>query len=39
MLRLTQIKLPLEHSPAQLRAAVLARLGIGDDALLGLSVY
>ena len=39
MLRLTQIKLPLEHSPAQLRAAVLARLGIGDDALLGLTVY
>ena len=28
MLRLTQIKLPLEHGPAQLRAAVLARLGI-----------
>jgi uncharacterized FAD-dependent dehydrogenase len=39
MLRLTEIKLPLEHSPAELRAAVLSRLGIADDALLGFSVY
>ena len=39
MLRLTEVKLPLEHSPDQLKAAVLARLGIADRALRGFTVY
>ncbi len=39
MLRLTEIKLPLEHSPAQLEQAVLARLGLPAEALLSWTVY
>ena len=39
MLRLTEIKLPLEHGPDQLRAAVLDRLGITAEALIGYTVY
>jgi len=39
MLRLTEIKLPLDHPPEALRAAVLERLGIATDALIGFSVY
>jgi len=39
MLRLTEIKLPLDHSEAELRAAVLAHLGIADAELLSLHVH
>ena len=39
MLRLTDLKLPLDHPPEALRAAVLARLGIGDDELRGFTVH
>jgi uncharacterized FAD-dependent dehydrogenase len=35
MLRLHGVRLPLGHDEAALRAAVLRRLGIGEDALLG----
>ncbi len=38
MLRLSDIKLPLDHSPEALRDAVLARLGITSDALLSLTI-
>jgi uncharacterized protein len=33
MIRLTELRLPLDHSEADLRAAIVARLGIGDAAL------
>ena len=39
MPRLTEIKLPLDHTDDQLRAAILDRLGIADDALLRFTVY
>ena len=39
MLRLTEIKLPLDHPPEALRAAILARLGLGDGEMVGLRVY
>ena len=39
MLRLTELRLPLDHDEAALRAAVLARLGLADDELLGLTVF
>ena len=39
MLRLNEVKLPLEHDEAALTGAVLARLGIGADALLGYTVF
>jgi uncharacterized FAD-dependent dehydrogenase len=39
MLRLTELKLSLNHPPEALRAAVLERLGIGDEALLSLAIY
>jgi uncharacterized protein len=39
MLRLTELRLPLEHSPDDLRAAVIARLGIVPDALRELTVF
>ncbi|AAZ97690.1 putative FAD-dependent dehydrogenase [Thiobacillus denitrificans ATCC 25259] len=39
MLRLTELKLPLDHPPAALRAAILQRLGIADDELLGVSIF
>ena len=39
MLRITELRLPLEHADGDLRAAVLARLGISDAALLSLTVY
>ncbi len=39
MLRLTEIKLPLDHAPEALRAAILARLQIRDDQLLRAEVY
>ncbi|MDO6416933.1 NAD(P)/FAD-dependent oxidoreductase [Sphingomonas sp. BIUV-7] len=34
MLRLSELKLPLDHAPEALREAILARLGIGDTELL-----
>ncbi|MDA8128445.1 MAG: NAD(P)/FAD-dependent oxidoreductase [Betaproteobacteria bacterium] len=39
MLRLTELKLPLDHPAEALRAAILRRLGIGDDELLGVSIF
>ena len=39
MLRLTDLKLPLEHSDDALRAAILLRLGVSANELLGYSVY
>jgi uncharacterized FAD-dependent dehydrogenase len=39
MLRLTGLTLPLRHSEAELRAAVVARFGIVDSALLDFSVF
>ena len=38
MLRITEIKLPLDHAADALRAAVLLRLGVPDAQLLGLTV-
>jgi uncharacterized FAD-dependent dehydrogenase len=38
MLRLTELRLPLEHAEGELRAAVLARLGLADEQLRELSV-
>ena len=39
MLRLTELKLPLDHPPAALRAAILQRLELADDALVGFSIF
>jgi uncharacterized FAD-dependent dehydrogenase len=39
MLRLTELKLPLDHPEDDLRAAILARLGIGADDLVAFTVY
>lgn len=39
MLRLTELKLPLDHPPEALRAAILQRLGIKDDELLNVSIF
>jgi len=39
MLRLTEIRLPLEHDEATLRAAALARLGIDDADLVAMRVF
>ncbi len=38
-LRLTELRLPLDHTPGALREAVLARLGVADGDLLTLSVF
>jgi uncharacterized FAD-dependent dehydrogenase len=38
MLRLTELRLPLEHTPEALRAAIVARLGIADGDLLAVTV-
>jgi len=38
MLRLTDLKLPLDHPEAALREAIVARLGIADDELAGYTV-
>ncbi len=38
MLQISQIKLPVDHTEARLRAAVIARLGVADGALLSLRV-
>jgi uncharacterized FAD-dependent dehydrogenase len=39
MIRLTELRLPLEHSDAALRAAIVARLGIDDAALRDFTVF
>ena len=39
MLRLTDMKLPLDHPEEAIAAAVLARLGIGAGDLLGYTVF
>jgi len=39
MLRITELKLPLEHQPEALQAAILTRLGIKPGELLQWSVY
>ena len=39
MIRLTEIRLPLEHGESALRAAVVARLGIADAELLAMTVF
>ena len=39
MLRLTELKLPLDHPPEALRAAILQRLGIADIALLDFTIF
>ena len=39
MLRLTELKLPLDHAEGALRAALLKRLGIAASELIGFSVF
>ena len=39
MLRITELRLPLDHAEGALRPAVLARLGIADAELRGLTVF
>ncbi len=39
MLRLTEIKLPLDHAEGDLRAAILARLGMADRGLTSVSIF
>lgn len=39
MLRINELKLPLDHTEADLDAAVLARLGIGKESLRGYTIY
>ena len=39
MLRITELRLPLEHAEGALRAAVLARLGLANEQLHELSVF
>jgi uncharacterized FAD-dependent dehydrogenase len=39
MLRLTELRLPLDHSEADLRAAILRELGIGSQDLAGYTVF
>ena len=39
MLRLTEIKLPLDHAQEALRVAIIARLGIAPDALLHYAIF
>ena len=39
MLRLTEIRLPLEHRDDELKQALLTRLGIAENELLGFTVY
>ena len=39
MLRLTELKLPLDHPPEALQAAILARLGVAAEALLSHRVH
>ena len=39
MLRLTELKLPLDHPPEALRAAILKRLELADDQLVDFSIF
>jgi len=39
MLRLTEVKLPLDHTDRELTATVLERLGVPDNELVGLSIF
>ncbi len=39
MLRITELRLPLDHAPEALRPAVLARLGVADAELRSLTVF
>jgi uncharacterized FAD-dependent dehydrogenase len=39
MLRITELRLPLDHADAALRAAIVARLRIADDALRSFTVF
>ena len=39
MLRLTELKLPLDHAGDALRPAICQRLGIADDKLLGFTIF
>jgi uncharacterized FAD-dependent dehydrogenase len=39
MLRITELRLPLDHAEGALRAAVLERLGLADEQLLELTVF
>ena len=39
MLRLTELKLPLDHPTEALRAAILKRLELADDQLVGFSIF
>jgi uncharacterized FAD-dependent dehydrogenase len=39
VLRVTELRLPLEHRDDELRAAIVARLGIGNDALRAFTVF
>ncbi|EHR71451.1 FAD-dependent dehydrogenase [Burkholderiales bacterium JOSHI_001] len=39
MLRITELRLPLDHSPEDLRKAVLRKLGVADTALQDLKVF
>ncbi len=39
MLRITELRLPLEHPPHALREAVLARLGLADDQVREIQVF
>ncbi|TAN85114.1 MAG: NAD(P)/FAD-dependent oxidoreductase [Gallionella sp.] len=39
MLRLTEIKLPIDHPEGEIRAAILKRLGIGETELISFTVF
>jgi uncharacterized FAD-dependent dehydrogenase len=39
MLRLTELRLPLEHPADALRPAIIARLGISDQDLVRFEIY
>ena len=39
MLRITELRLPLDHAESALREAIVARLGIADDALTDFTVF
>jgi uncharacterized FAD-dependent dehydrogenase len=39
MLRITELRLPLDHPDTALHAAIVARLRVADDALLGFTVF
>jgi hypothetical protein len=39
VLRVTELRLPLEHADVELRAAIVERLGIGDEALRAFTVF